>query len=236
MNTDSDREDMREMVQEEMKKFAQEFLPGMEETIRFMEKVNLMENQIEGLEVKMGNVKNMLQSSITHLEDLAKAVQGASRGTGGNMGTIGEAKRYAPRDGSIYAKKRDFIEEIERINRGERDFIERLGLTSNSPTSRRKKNVKRSKVDFEKRILRLESEQVKVQQLLENKLDAMIREVRRASGKNKNKNKGKVGNIEMVIGWFGVLMLCLEGGGSINVRGIVCILNGLTLLIMFGLE
>ena len=216
MNSDSERDDIREIVQQEMKKFAHEFLPGMEETIRFMEKVNLMETQIESLEVKMGNVKNMLQTSITHLEDLAKAVQPTNPRASGNIGTIGQAKQYAPRAGSIYAKKRDFIDEIERINRDERDFIDRLGLTSNSPTSRRRKNAKCSKVNFEKRILKLEAEQVKVQQLLENKLDAMINEVRRASGKKQNKAKAKVkvGNIGLYRIWLGCcLQYIVEGKG-----------------------
>lgn len=184
MRSDTEYENTREIVREEMQKFAHEFLPGLEETIRFMQKVTVMEKQVESLEIKMGNVKKMLSNSIVHLEELAKTIKDQNIRERGSTGAIGENVGIGRKLGSIRSKKKDFIQEIERVDRFERDFANKLGLTSNSPTKRLVSRRKGEKIGFEKRILKLESEQVRIQELMEKKLDLMIKEIQKAARTN----------------------------------------------------
>jgi hypothetical protein len=209
MSIDSNFDQMRQIARNEVQNFAQEFLPSIEETLHFMEKSKLLESQVKVLETKITNMRGLIQSSMIQLEEVTKQLSKKEQPRSKRGQIIGESPSFAflkqkecHKSNCAQMKRNKKVvnfdkKEIEKKSKQEIDFYTKLQGKENEKENKfeqstvtqweKKKPKKKEKKESlivkltEKRIKKLERDQKKFEELVQEKLDLVICEVQKVS-------------------------------------------------------
>ena len=214
-------ESIQELIRSEIKEFAREFLPSIEESVRSVERTNLLAEQVASLEHKISNMRGLVQGSLVQVEQLNKTFAHNNIEKRRRVQVIGKKQKARSREP---AEKNPFDKNIlEKEVAMQNDFIRRLygqkieDSINNNPVGRTKinavkeKRFRRSKSrkavkgiseekkrceirqrSNEKRIVSLEVNQKMFEEVVTKKLDLVIKEVKKVGLTRKEKKKSKV--------------------------------------------